>query len=690
MEILNIQQKEERKKAIELCKNLLEKHVLIPVIGTGFSQDTQTDNGGRVPSVMDLHAKLFYYIEKYSGYEKKDLNAIKRYNLFDLAGIFWSIYDRISEEGLESFYNYIETNFQNITFQKEFQKAFLQVRWPYLFTLNYDSLIEDYSRDYYSVIPYDRINRYFSREKTKVYKLHGDAKKYIDTEDRKYFILSRDQYIESMMNDQNRSMLNELLTAFASKSILFFGCSLSEELDLLYSSQLAIKEKVRDIDSKQQAIIYISYETDEEAPTSSFSLRQQDMLSQYGVTHVLRIFSEEESKAFFEDLAKITAKIPQPGIDTFLEKYSAMQFDTSKMDATTCRDFLFQENLVWKFLDVHKIIMPSYYVNRLELHKVIDFISKPEPLCFITGNFFSGKTFFLLEVAKYFMAKKVYIFPSGSKLTERQLEALLEKKNSLYCFDARSLTTSQIKTICTEKRLDQIKRNNSTAVIVIDASDAPMYKYIFEARNVAREFRQFWIKSVFEDPEEAEFNKKIGAISLPPYVKNETILDYIVRNQKELMVGSEIDAFFLEPQKELLSQNPKRRTKALIMLATETRIPAKRGIQFRIDGACNEIITCCRKLNGASVIEKDYSVYSGESSGYEFVCNSKYWVIRALSAYAKSHRKNSEIIADAYLSIIKDYRVIYKEDDVKFYQNCEPYYFFDHIQSKRQIFLRIS
>lgn len=681
MEILNIQQKVERERAIELCKNLLEKHALIPVVGTGFSYDTPTDDGGVVPSVEDLRTKLFYYIEQYSKYSPEEIKEIKHDNLFEMADTFWNIYDRITEDGLRSFFGYIATNFQNISFQKEFQKAFLRVRWPYLFTLNYDSLIENYSRDFYPIIPYERINSHFSREKTRVYKLHGDARKYIDTEDRKYFILSRDQYIESMMDDQNKSMLNELLTTFSSKSIIFFGCGLSEELDLLYSSQLAIREKVRDIDSEQQAIIYISYETNEDAPTSSFSLRRKDSLSQYGITHVLRIFSEEQSKDFFEELAKFTEQIPQPGIDSFLEKYSAMQFDTLKMDDVTCRDFLFQENLVWKSIDAHRITMPSYYVNRSELSKITTFISEAEPLCFISGNFFSGKTFLLLEVAKYFMEKKVYIFPSGAKLTERQLDALIEKPNSLYCFDAKSLTTSQIKTICTEKNLDQIKRKNSNAVIVIDASDAPMYKYIFEARNAARQFQQFRISSVFDDTEEPEFNKKIGAISLPPYIKKETMLDYIVHNQRELMAGSGIDAFFLEPQKELLSQNPKKRTKALIMLATETRIPAERGIQFGIDEAINELIRCCRKLNGASVIERDYSVYRGDSSGYEFVCNSKYWVIRALSAYAKTHRKNSEIISDAYLSIIQDYRKIYKEDDVKFYQNCEPYYFFDHIQT---------
>lgn len=681
MEVLNIQQAQDRNKAIELCKNLLEKNALIPVIGAGFSFDTPTDNRGTVPSVEKLHAKLFYYVEQYSGYSKIELKEIKQYALSDLASVFWNIYDRISEEGLRSFYSYIEENFQNISFQKDFQKAFLKVRWPYLFTLNYDSLIEDYSQDYYPVIPYDPINRHFSRGKINVYKLHGDAKKYVDTEDRRYFVLSKDQYIKSMMDDQNQDMLNELLTTFSSKSILFFGCGLSEELDLLYSSQLSVRDKVRNIDSKQQSIIYISYELDEEAATLPFSLRKMDQLSQYGITHILRVFSEQQSQSFFDELSKITTRIPQPGVETFLEKYSSISFDTLKMDDIACRDFLFQENLVWKSFDVHKVILPGYCVNRSRLSEVVDFISAGEPLCFISGNFFSGKTLFLIEVAKYFMSKKVYVFPSGVKLTNTQLSALMEKSNTLYCFDTKTITTAQIKMICRENQLEQLKSKNSNAVIVIDASDAPMYKYIFELRNVAREFRQFWISSVFDDTEELEFNKKIGSISLPPYIKCETLLDYIVHNQKELMIDPEVNNFFLEPQKELLSQNPKRRTKALIMLATEIRIPAKRGIQFEIDGAINELIACCHRLNGASVIEKDYSVYSGDSSGYEFVCNSKYWVIRALSAYAKLQKNNIDIISDAYLSIVRDYRKICKDDDVKFYQNSEPYYFFDHIQT---------
>lgn len=681
MEILNIERAEDRSKAIELCKNLFEKHSLIPVIGSGFSFDTPTDNGGKIPSVSNLQSILYSYIEKYSGYTPSELEEYKQLNLFDLASTFWTIYPRIPSDGLHSFFKYIQTNFTDVAYHKEFQKAFLKVRWPYLFTLNYDSLIEDYnSRLYNPIIPYVPINQNFSGGKTRVYKLHGDAKMYTDSADQRFFILSRSQYTDSLLADENEDMKNELLTTFSSKSILFFGCGLSEELDLLYSSQFALREKVKHIDPHQQAIIYISYETDEDAAISPFSIKKEDKLTPYGVTHVLRIFSENQSADFFNELAEISAQIPRPGIDKFLEKYSAMQFNILKVEDTVCRDYLYQENLVWDSIKNHIITIPGYYVTRSKLSKAKEIISKGDPILFISGNFFSGKTFFLIELAQLFMSKKVYIFPSGVRLSDSQLVTLMQKSNAVFFFDSKTLTTAQIKLISYEEKLEKLKEINSNAVIVIDASDAPMYKYIFEARQIAREFPEIKISSTFDDQEEPIFNQKIGAISLPPYKKKETLLDYIVDNEKILVDSTRIDNYFLTPQKDLLSKNPKRRVKALIMLATEIRIPAKRAIQFGIDDAINEIINCCNGSSNASVIEKDYSVFDGNSSGYEFVCNSKYWIIRALSIFAGSDRFNVETISDAYLSIINNYRVIYKNSDLKFYQNSEPYYFYDHIQ----------
>ena len=540
-------------------------------------------------------------------------------------------------------------------------------------------MIEDFSEKYYPVIPFENINRKLITEKIRLYKIHGDAKKYKDTGDKKYFILSRDQYVKSMLDPSNEDMLRELQTAFSSKSILFFGCGFSDELDLLYSSQLAISEKVKNIDPIHQAIIYISFEYGKDAAVP-LSQRDKDRLSKYGVTHVIRIFTEQQSEMFFNDLAEYSNRIPQPGIDNFLEKYAAVQHLSLGTDDIKSRDFIFNENLVWKDFDKHTITLPGYSIRRSQTEAVIDAVSAEEPICFVSGNFFSGKTFLLIEMSKYFNTKKVYIFPSGTDITDTQLEYLLKRENSLFCFDSKTLGTAQIKKISNAYELDRIKVQHSCAVIVIDASDAPMYKYIFEARNSFREFPLVRISGILNDDEELNFNQKIGKISLPPYSNKETLLDYVVRNEKELMVTSDAWNHFLEPRKQLLASNTQGRIKALIMLATEIRISAKRAIQFGIDGHINDMIKYCHEINGIPVIEKDYSVYSGDSSGYEFVCNSKYWIIRALSTYANAKNDSINYIAGAYQSIVNTYSNIYKGDNVKFYQKCEPYYFFDHIQ----------
>lgn len=82
-----------------------------------------------------------------------------------------------------------------------------------------------------------------------------------------------------------------------------------------------------------------------------------------------------------------------------------MQFNILKKDDIRCRDFLLQENLVWKSINAHVITMPGYYITRSLFKDAVESIPN-EPLCFISGNFFSGKTIFLLDIAHFFTTKK--------------------------------------------------------------------------------------------------------------------------------------------------------------------------------------------------------------------------------------------------------------------------------------------
>lgn len=679
MEILSSRNEQERNKMLGLCKNLWEKRSLIPIVGAGFSAGTPTDKNGNVQSVAELQKQLLKYITLYSNYDAAEIDEIKGLSLSELASSFWDIFDRIPDDKVEEFYHYISTNFEDISFFREYQKAFLSIQWPCLFTLNYDTLIEDYSKRYYPVVPFDKINRFHARDKIKLYKIHGDVKRYLSTGDPKYLILSRDQYVTSMMSDQNKDMLDELLTAFSSKSILFFGCGLSEELDLLYSSQIALTEKAKSIDSKYQSIIYINFET-EDTILNPLSQRKLDRLGRYGVTVVFRIPSEKDSSDFFKQLMNCTTQDPQNEIEQFLERFSSIQFSTLAANDNNSRYYLFQENMVWTNFKNHEITIPAFSIKRDIYAKMDTYFATDEPLCFISGNFYCGKTFSLLEAAKLHANKKVYIFPSGTSLSDIQLTTLLEKENTLSCFDTKSLTTAQIKIIAKDTNLQKMKLKKSRAIIAIDKSDAPMYKYIFESRNIDKEYTQFSVSGVFSSGERETFNDLIGGISLPPMDHKHTILDYVVQNEAKLLGSAPTIEHFLEPHTELLTGNTQRRIQALIMLATEVRISAKRAIQFKIDSAINEIIKLCGSENNTPVIERDYSSYNGDSSGFEYVCNSKYWVIRVLSNYARVEKDSINTISKAYLAIVEIYRSLYSDDDVLFYQSCEPYYYFDHIQ----------
>ena len=679
MEILSMRNDFEQKKMLALCHNLWEKRSLIPIIGAGFTLGTPTDNNGHIQSVTELKEVLLHYISKYSQYDEEDIDDLKEKALTEVASCFWDIFDRIPEDKKTEFYGYISTNFQNISFFKDCQRAFLSIKWPYVFTLNYDTLIEDFNKCYFPVIPFDKINRFHAQDKIKLYKIHGDAKRYLATGDSKYLILSKDQYMQSMMSDQNKDMLDELLTAFSSKSILFFGCGLSDELDLLYSSQTMLSEKAKNIDTKYQSIIYISFES-EEAISRPLSQRKIDQLNRYGVTVIFRVSSDDDSTTFFKQLLSSTSQTPQNEIEQFLERFSSLQFSTLAANDNDSRYFLFQENMVWKSFQNHIVTLPSFKIDRDVLPKMAEYFSTNDPLSFISGNFYAGKTLSLLEAARLHADKKVYIFPSGTTISDIQLSALLEKENAVSCFDTKSLTTAQIKIIANDSTLQRMKAKESRAIIAIDKSDAPMYKYIFESRNCDKDFQMFPVNSIFSDSELAAFNNGIGGISLPPMLAKQTILDYIVQNERKLLGSDPNIEHFLEPNDDMLIGNSQRRIQALIMLATEIRISAKRAIQFKIDEAINEIIKLCGTDGKPAVIEKDFSTYSGDSSGFEYVCNSKYWAIKALSIYARENSDSINTIAQAYLSIIEIYKSLYSGDDVLFYQSCEPYYFFDHIQ----------
>lgn len=99
-------------------------------------------------------------------------------------------------------------------------------------------------------------------------------------------------------------------------------------------------------------------------------------------------------------------------------------------------------------------------------------------------------------------------------------------------------------------------------------------------------------------------------------------------------------------------------------------------------GITEILYSLCKTTNIA--IQKDYlseaELAPDIHDSFCFVCNSKYWVYKCLSAYA-GNRAHYDTIADAFYEIVSTIQRQYAgRFGQSYYQAIKPYYFFDTIQ----------
>ena len=119
--------------------------------------------------------------------------------------------------------------------------------------------------------------------------MHGDAKNmgYL-AEGEAFSVFDTDQYIESL--EQNKSILTQLKQDYIDKNLLFLGCSLQDELDLLH-----VFSKVKNEGNYGKVERF--YITDKQLS----SLQLID-LEKYGITKVVYIKSYED---FYDNFYQI-------------------------------------------------------------------------------------------------------------------------------------------------------------------------------------------------------------------------------------------------------------------------------------------------------------------------------------------------------------------------------------------------
>lgn len=208
----------------ELISNM-QRNMLIPILGSGFTKGCKSARG-TVPSGEEFRKYMIErIIECYS-----ELSKEKERLLSDSFSNVSSMYHKVVEQGAQE--NYLRSNFTRVSIDDS-KKDLLSLPWPYIYTLNIDDAIERNS-NYNCVIYANRsVNeRVFDNEKC-VIKLHGDISDMLSFADSHSEIFTQEQYIASLK--MNTNLLSKLKHDSLFQNLIFVGCSLDDEIDLLYS-----------------------------------------------------------------------------------------------------------------------------------------------------------------------------------------------------------------------------------------------------------------------------------------------------------------------------------------------------------------------------------------------------------------------------------------------------------------------
>lgn len=655
IKIYKFSQDEDRKELEKIFHSLLQIGELVPVIGSGFTRGLRTKNGV-VPSVDELRKEMIEIMHIIDGSDEADFKGIM---LTDFADEFWEELKKPNKYRCkERFQEYIELNFTKVYDVEQSRRHLLNSNWKTIFTLNYDDTIENVL-DIDVVIPYDKFN--IRSGKRNLIKLHGDAGRFSMTGDSKYCVLGNQQYVSLIKEKSNADIVNVLENIFFSKSVFFVGCSLDNELDLLYSAGTQLEQKAK-LNSEHH-IIYLFY-GDEEQEINTLPYKK------YGITDIVKV-NEKTITELYEFIYTISKKIESLCEKDSLQEYTNIEFEYLDGRNNENIDYLFYNDKVK--INNGVIKYPAFFVERNCIEEVKENILSEEGILHIIyGTKFSGKTYALLQLLKNLINRKVYYFPSYINLSDDIIDNLHEKDNSVFLIDEGVISFEQYKEIIVPK-LRQFEKAQIYIVMTVSKGDADFYKHYRNFQDTNKEtIKLYELKNKLNRIEYGSFNQKIGNVSLVPYDDGDTILDYLLKAEDNLLQKRQK---VILPKVHFLSNDCEKEVRALIVLATKNSITSEMAIDLGIDNVLYDFTK-----NLSTVVQKDYlsdlEIKGDVHSGFKFILNSSYWAIKCLSNFAYNSY-NHKTVVKAYCNIVNAYSYLEQRD---MNNRIKIYYMLDRIQ----------
>lgn len=563
----------EHDDGIRNMAKMLYEEKLIPIIGSGFTQGCSSHSSS-VPNGEQTTAIMKGIISQFRKIDLTDADFNKT------SDRFFSIVPK------EKQWAFFQDYFTKVDI-KGYRSEFLELPWPYIYTLNIDDGIEN-TRLYTPMLPYQ--NAKAPNKSMKIlYKLHGDALHEVLYKVEKNIVFSVNQYIESLMSSNNKTFYNSITSEYKQKNLLFIGCSLLNEPDFkfVYSSA---KE---DISSNIfRGVVRTSRLSDEE---------ELD-LEEYGINTVIVV---KDYELFYREFVREFVKLKAQNTT------SIYQFTNPKHN-----DIGESKELTINYFSGHNIFNEAentFYKSGMQITRTcIDNIEKRLAIdnsIIIRGRRFSGKSFLLSLLAERYTKYTVLYFPSKTLIDEDVLQAMFETNtDSIFLFDSNSLTDYAYHCVANSEKL--LLRNRNKLVVAISSNDI----YLADALKA----EVINVSSIFNDEEIRAIEPladKYGLIRRKPKVTN---IDYL----KQLSDEQKIDFPIF---KKFPKQFSKEELVLLMLLTIEDKLYYgdinALNIRFR------DVDILIERLSG--IIEK-VPTAKGEKSRHsteKLVHNSKYYLL---------------------------------------------------------------
>lgn len=484
---------------IELLTQLLVEERLVPIFGSGFTKGSQSYRG-TVPDGKKCTKLMGNILKKYNTSIPED--QIEQFNFNEMARRFRKARNRFIPE--KDYINFFEDYFTQTNLEPS-KRNFLNLPWPFAFTLNIDDAIENCGT-FERILPYQNFRRDISHKKL-LYKLHGDAFYEIHYAKDDNIIFDSDQYTQSLNSPSNQTMRESFSNAYKEFNLLFIGCSLQYEPDIKYI--------YNSIKQEQLDTIRVTIRT--QKPNAL----EEDDLEDYGINNIILV---NDFDLFYLDFYNALAN------ESIQEKINAYPFTNPSVEIIEDKDFKYFSGFRSFNENENKFYKSNLFVER-EYIKIIRKSLDTNLVIFLEGRRFSGKTAILCYLCETEKKRTILFFPSTSLESYDVIYKLLQKHhNALFIFDSNSLSHETYYML--QDSVLQLKQNNNRLIITLNQSDNYLSEII--------DSEYITIDNFFSDNDLTKLISLTNNYGFAERTKRNTNLDYleIIKKEQEIKILS--------------------------------------------------------------------------------------------------------------------------------------------------------